>query len=960
MKQLRRFLCLSFVLLLCSSLPTVSQSLPTRAEPRLKGPITDASRAALPHSRTPRPQSAEDRGAVLPQMAVPGITLVFRRSAAQEAGLQQLLAAQQNSASPLYRHWLTPEDFAARYGVAEQDLAATESWLISRGFQIEGVARSRDRITFSGTAGQIQGAFGTELHHYRADGESHFAPASDLFLPAELAPVTAAVLHLSDFRPRPSVKAQIEAETRGRPDYTALSNQAHYLVPADIATLYDLNPLYQQNLFGGGQRLAVVGQSYLTSPISPVQTFQLNLTQPTTIIPVLVPNSGVEAISQGDEGESEIDLEYSSGIAQKATIFLVYVGDNQNYSVFDSLAFAITQNIAPVVSISYGGCEASFSQSDIDQQNALFEEAAAQGQTLVAAAGDNGSTACAYYTSADGVTPAQQQALSVSFPASSPYVISVGGTQMAPGTFVAGTSPYWAPAGTADNNNSLLSYVPETVWNESSTFFGISAGGGGSSAVFSRPAWQTGFPGIPSGAGRLVPDVALQSSIQSPGFLICTDDLGLLRSDGQSGSCVAGLNGSNNKYTIAGGTSFATPIFAGFLAILNQLEQTQGMGNINPTLYSLAANPATYAAAFHDIATGTNACPSTVQQCPAAGQSNYAATPGYDEATGLGSVDFNALANVWPASAKSSLIATTASLAGAVSAAPGATVPVQINIESAFQPGGAPSPTGFVTVSVDGALVDPALALSPDAASFNSLATYNFVTPSAPGSHLLSVTYPGDATHSSSTATYAVLVGNVFPSGSVTLAVGNLAVANNATGTTLVTASPGGGYGGRLVWSISIAKGSGPLTACFTLAPLDVSSTSTAQLTIGVGSVCTVTLPASPTALRPLIRLASANDDATGRGSGAPAAVLYASLFFCGMCASRKRRAALRSFVALLVLAGVGAGLTGCGGGSGGTGNTGNSSTPAAAASSYTLTLTGTDSVNTSIIASTNFVLTVN
>jgi subtilase family serine protease len=419
---------LGFLLPLCS-LPLFAQG----PAPRLGKGITDTARVVLSQSRTPRVHAAQDLGPVSPDMAVPGITLVFRRSATQEAALEALLTAQQDPASSLYHRWLTPEIFAARFGVAEEDIATTESWLVSHYFHIDNVARSRDRITFSGTAAQVQAAFGAELHHYRAEGELHFAPASDLTLPAELASVTTAVLHLSDFRPKPSVKAM----TGARPDYTSFSTQAHYLAPNDVRTMYDVKP--DNNSYGTGQGLAIVGQSFVNG--SSIGTFQTSLTQYTPINYVLVPGTGVEALSPGDESESEIDLEYASGIAQSANIFFVFVGDDENYSVFDALTFAITQRIAPVVSISYGVCEPLLTPSDLDQYNALFEEASTQGQTVVAAAGDSGSTACAPDSAAQGVTPAEQQELSVNFPASSPNVTAVGGTQMTAGSFTAGNKP---------------------------------------------------------------------------------------------------------------------------------------------------------------------------------------------------------------------------------------------------------------------------------------------------------------------------------------------------------------------------------------------------------------------------------------------------------------------------------------------------------------------------------------
>jgi subtilase family serine protease len=205
-------------------------------------------------------------GAVSPEMIVPGITLVFKRSAAQENALQELLTAQQNPASPLYHHWLTPDTFAARFGIADEDIAAAETWLQSRGFHIESTARSRDRITFSGNTSQVQAAFGTELHYYQAEGEMHFAPQSDLTLPTELASITAAVLHLSNFRPKPNVKIQ----TNTHANYTTLATQTHYLGPKDILTMYDLHPnsLVPPGVGVSGSSLAVVGQSYVNTATS--------------------------------------------------------------------------------------------------------------------------------------------------------------------------------------------------------------------------------------------------------------------------------------------------------------------------------------------------------------------------------------------------------------------------------------------------------------------------------------------------------------------------------------------------------------------------------------------------------------------------------------------------------------------------------------------------------------------
>jgi subtilase family serine protease len=935
---------LSLVLPLCS-LPVFAQG----PAPRLGKGITDSARVVLSESRTPRVRAAQDLGPVSPDMAVPGITLVFRRSAMQETTLEALLAAQQDPVSSLYHRWLTPETFASRFGVADEDIATAESWLVSHGFHIDNVARSRDRITFSGTAAQVQAAFGAELHHYRAEAGLHFAPASDLTLPAELATVTAAVLHLSDFRPKPKVKAMVGAG----PDFTSSATQAHYLAPNDVRTMYDVKS--DNSSYGNGQGLAVVGQSFVNR--SSIGTFQ-TLTQYTPINPVLVPGTGVEAISPGDESESEIDLEYASGIAQSANIFFVFVGANQNYNVFDALSFAITQRIAPVVSISYGICEPLLTPSDLDQYNALFEEASAQGQTVVAAAGDSGSAACESDSPAQGATPIEQQELSVNFPASSPNVTAVGGTQMAAGTFAAGNSPYWLNLGSVDTTHSLLSYVPEVVWNEDSASNGIAAGGGGASAHFPRPAWQNAYPGIPAGTNRLLPDIALQSSIASPGFLLCTSDPAMLNVEGQTSGCVDGLLGSNNKYTLAGGTSFAAPIFAGFVALLNQAENASGQGNMNPELYSLATGSPSV---FHDITTGTIACTAGVANCGSAGESAYAATAGYDEATGLGSIDENALMTAWPVSSTASLEPTSIYFdTSPTTATAGETVPIKVIVSSLLGAPYATVPTGSVSVSVDGTVVNSSLTLSESYPGYSQMgAEYDLVAPATSGSHLIAFGYPGDATHGPSSAIYSVMVGNVTASGGMTLSAGNLTIANGSTGSTKVTVTPTGGYNGRMVWSLTASASSAAssnLSACYAIAPLLVNGVSTTNLTIGIGTACQSAAPTSGSAFRTLTTHVAAKNETRTHWNSTTTTGVYACALICG-CFVRWRRKWRLSLmvVAVLVFPLAGANMIGCGGGASST------SPPVTTppATTYTVTLSGTDSVNTAIAASATFTLTV-
>jgi hypothetical protein len=724
--------------------------------------------------------------------------------------------------------------------------------------------------------------------------------------------------------------------------------------------MYDLSNFLSADHGVSPESLAIVGQSFVnTGSGSAIDNFLAGTgNELTPVSLVIVPGSGNEAIFPGDVGESEIDLEYSSALIDDGSIFFVYTGSSANYDVFDALAFAITQDIAPVVSISYGACEPIMSTTDLQQYNAILEEASAQGQTIVASAGDSGPTACAEYSAGDGVTTAVQQELAVAFPASSPYVTAVGGTQMAPGTFSAGTSQYWAPATSTDNSDSLLSYVPEVAWNEDSATYGIIASGGGASSIFARPAWQTGVPGIPSGTYRLVPDVALQASVLDPGYVICTDDPDIV---GSLTDCTEGLKASNGQYVTTGGTSFAAPIFAALISDLTRYEQATGFGNINPILYSLAAQPSVYTSAFHDITSGTTACAVGDGDCATPGTTGYAATAGYDMATGLGSLDFTNLANAWPSVPTNGAVGTDLQVSGIPAPAnPGAssTVTITVNITCISGYCTTPPPTGNVLVSVDGA-ASTAVALTPPAipAPLDASGTWNFVAPSTTGSHVILVGYPGDAYHLASTSTFAVLVGNVVPSGTLSISASNLMIPNNTTGVSQIMINPSIGYSGALTWSaaISTTTGSTAETLCYLLQTGSVNGPTTASMQIGAGTACgsasgSVRTPSS-------IQKTSVERPSQPPLRKPPLAAILLGLVLCSFV--RPRRLKLIPVLCTALFAALVLTLTGCGGrgtsSSGGGGGGGTNPT----AQVYTVTLTAHDSVNTSITASTNFTLTI-
>lgn len=935
---------LALAALIATPVVTPAQS----ATARIRGPIEPTPSVTLPGSLDPHIRDAEDLGPIPPETVITGITLVLSRSPQQQAALDQLLADQANPASTLFHHWLMPDEFAARFGPAPSDVASTEQWLQERGFILDADPSTSGRITFSGTALQLQQSFGAELHRFRKDNELHFAPAAELSLPSGLAPVTAAVLHLSDFRPKPNVLP--------RPSYTTASTQAHFLAARDVLSMYDYWPLSGHGY--SPSKLAVVGQSFVpTDPDSQINRFGLLAGfAGVAATPVLVPGSGVEAIFPGDEGESEIDIEYGSRFT--GALYFVFTGSNPNYSVSDALVFAITHDIAPVISISYGECEPLLTPAVVQQYNAVFQQAAAQGQTIVAASGDQGPTGCAAYPSSVGLTTAQQQGLAVNFPASSPLVTAVGGTQMAPGTFTAGSNSYWSSSTstTADAVSSLIGYTPEVVFNEDSNA-GIFSSTGGASILFQRPSWQTGVPGIPSGSSRLVPDIALQASVGNPGYVICTDDPAL---GGDSSDCAGtSLRTSSGKYILNGGTSFSAPIFAGFVAFLNGYEQSNGQGNVNPILYSLASQPATYASAFHDITVGTTACVAGQTNCSIPGQSGFAANVGYDEATGLGSIDFAKLAAAWPASPSKGLTPTIISTTGvAQSAQPGAPLNLSIQVYGPYGTNVVPAPTGSIFVLLDG-VTPVSIPLSPLSAA-TVTANYSFNAPATTGSHVVSLLYPGDSVHAGSTNTISFMVGSPVATGTLALSANNLSLAANNTGSTQVTITPSGGYNGALTWSASYTGGTVPQTLCyFVVSPRVVSGITNATMYMGVGTACNSPLHAKVSQISNVqfAALDHPSLDTSRRLRPVAASPILALLLFCLL--PHRRRKPLPVLLVLL-LGTLPIGLSGCGGASSSAGSSGDGGTSTSQPQVYTITITAKDSVQTSITASTTFTLNVN
>ncbi len=580
-----------------------------RATPaRITQAIDNRQRLVLAGNIHPKASAAalagNDRGRVAPSLELPYITLTLAPSASQQADLEKLLVEQQTPGSPNYHRWLTPEEYGQRFGVNDADLSKIKQWLQQQGLQIVAVARGRSWIAVSGTAAQVETAFQTEIHNYLVDGETHYANALAPSVPAAFDSVVKGIRGMNDFRMKPHLRARPAKPNSIKPNYTDGEGN-HYIAPGDFATIYDVTPLYAAGINGTGEKIAIAGQIEVN--LSDIQQFQSMFNLPANAPQMLlVPGSRNpgNSSSSGDLAESDLDLEWSGAVARNASIIFVYSND-----VMTSLQYAIDQHLAPVVSVSYGSCEQETPASEYNAFVQWGEQANAQGMTWFAASGDDGAADC---------DDSQNPGLAVDLPGAVPEVTSVGGTE-----YVEGTGTYWG-ASNNGSGGSALSYIPETTWNDSAADGEPSASGGGASILFSKPSWQTG-PGVPADNARDVPDVALNASDDHDGHLVYT-----------SGSL-----------QIYGGTSVSAPSFAGLTVLLNQKLGSGGVGNINPKLYSLAQSNGSI---FHDVTTGNNrvtvTCSRRQPDCSATAVGYYAGV-GYDQATGLGSVDAYKLVMGW-------------------------------------------------------------------------------------------------------------------------------------------------------------------------------------------------------------------------------------------------------------------------------------------------------------------------
>jgi kumamolisin len=489
-------------------------------------------------------------------------TRTTKATASEKAAVESLL--QKRAAE---RQHLTREQFLAQRGALEEDLQKVEEFAHEYGLSISDTNQAKGSVTLSGTVANFSKAFNVELLNYTHPEGSYRGRTGPIHIPSELDGIVTAVLGLDN---RPQARPHFRTHRTAITLHARTTQPAGTFTPVQVAQLYD----FPAGTDGTGQCIAIIelGGGFKARDVQRYFKTTLNMMAPKVVaISVDGGQNKPTGDPNGPDGEVMLDIEVAGAVAPKSTL-AVYFAPNTDQGFYDAIAAAVhdTRYNPSVISISWGGPESSWTQQSLDQFNTLLEDAATLGVTVCVASGDNGST--------DGLTDGLQH---VDFPASSPFSLACGGTNL-----------------TSANGQ----YGNEVVWNEMANQEGST--GGGVSDFFAKPAYQANAPNLnvpPSVnpgnfVGRGLPDVSGDADPVT-GYDVYVD--------GQA--------------SVIGGTSAVAPLWAGLAACINQILGKR-VGALTSLMYSqVAASPGT----FHDITIGNNG--------------KFAAGPGWDACTGWGS-----------------------------------------------------------------------------------------------------------------------------------------------------------------------------------------------------------------------------------------------------------------------------------------------------------------------------------
>ncbi len=571
---------------------------------------------------------------------------------------------------------------------------------------------------------------------------------------------------------------------------------------------------------GTGQSIAIMGQTDLSIDSNhnnqyDVVTFRNLAGLPTGNLQIVV-NGTDPGLQTSDVDEANLDVEWSGATAPSAKlIYVITSGLNNGAGAFGSLIYAVNNNLAPVISISYGVCETQAAQSDLTNLTNAGVQANAQGQAIVAPSGDSGAADC------DANLPATV-GLSVDFPASMPYATGVGGTTFT-GDTANSTNPtqptqYWAGS-TNDIVPSAFSYIPETSWNDTNGLSTgtISATGGGASTKFTKPSWQTG-PGVPADGARDVPDIAFAASPSPDGYLICSQS-----------SCVNGYRQANTDFSVIGGTSAGTPSFAGILAVYNQVKGSP-QGNINSHLYSIVSSyplpgDSNTSWAYNDITSGNNIVSCTGGTGCSGGSLGYSAGPGYDRVTGLGSLDATALIDALNNTPNPHFLVLPASRSIALAANSTGTIAVAVTPKEGF--------TNTVTLTCTSSSSLTGVTCSYDNSSINTSGIANLTITSGSQTQLSgTVTVTGTSGGITNSAVINVSVG--VQDFTVTSTNATETVSQGSSTTDTITITPVQGFTGTVSFTSTPCTGTTGLTCSLNPTSVTINSASAVTSTLTV------------------------------------------------------------------------------------------------------------------------------